>query len=208
MLALWLNLAAGLSREHTNKVLQAFDFILLAVLRLCGAVLYATGQRHVQLPVCDIPHDIRTLYSRENVEPAITRMVCCPLCFSLIPRPIPWRCQYRESARSAPCGAELWCIRNTRNGRKWVPKKMYSTQNFEPWLRAFLDRSVIHESLRMTYLTRKHGPGPVPSEMRDVHDSPAWRALQATHESPYNLVFSIYIDWFNPFTNKIAGEIS
>ena len=43
--------------------------------------------------------------------------------------------------------------------------------------------------------------------MKDIHDGPAWKNLRAFLLSPYHLVFGIYVDWFNPFTNKIAGKI-
>lgn len=43
--------------------------------------------------------------------------------------------------------------------------------------------------------------------MKSVWDSPAWQSLPNSFSStPGNLTFSYYIDWFNPFTNKIAGK--
>lgn len=48
---------------------------------------------------------------------------------------------------------------------------------------------------------------PSSTVMRVVWDSPAWQSLPENFSStPGNLTFSWYIDWFNPFTNKIAGK--
>jgi hypothetical protein len=42
--------------------------------------------------------------------------------------------------------------------------------------------------------------------MRGIQDSPAWRSLGDFVFVKGNLVFSYYINWFNPLTNKIAGK--
>ncbi|PPQ92325.1 hypothetical protein CVT25_008507 [Psilocybe cyanescens] len=44
--------------------------------------------------------------------------------------------------------------------------------------------------------------------MCDIQDSPGWRSLYNSFPSPCNLQFGLYVDWFNPFTNKIAGKTS
>ncbi|KAG9226079.1 hypothetical protein CCMSSC00406_0004990 [Pleurotus cornucopiae] len=43
--------------------------------------------------------------------------------------------------------------------------------------------------------------------MWDIYDSPAWESLRGFLLSPYHLVFGMYVDWLNPFTNKIAGKV-
>ncbi|KAF7373974.1 hypothetical protein MSAN_00610100 [Mycena sanguinolenta] len=48
---------------------------------------------------------------------------------------------------------------------------------------------------------------PVPETMRDIQDSPAWRSLGNYLLTRYHLVFAFYVDWFNPFTMKIAGQV-
>jgi len=42
--------------------------------------------------------------------------------------------------------------------------------------------------------------------MHDIWDSPAWQSLEGFTITHGNLTFSFFIDWFNPFTNKIAGK--
>jgi hypothetical protein len=43
--------------------------------------------------------------------------------------------------------------------------------------------------------------------MCDLQDSPAWQDLTGIFSTPHHLVFGIYVDWFNPFTMKIAGKV-
>jgi hypothetical protein len=42
--------------------------------------------------------------------------------------------------------------------------------------------------------------------MHSILDSPVWRSLGSFTTQNGNLTFGYYIDWFNPFTNKIAGK--
>jgi hypothetical protein len=55
-------------------------------------------------------------------------------------------------------------------------------------------------------LRKSHLHQPNPDRMMSVWDSPAWQSLGTFTSEPNNLVFSFYIDWFNPFMNKIAGK--
>jgi len=42
--------------------------------------------------------------------------------------------------------------------------------------------------------------------MYDIWDSLAWQSLGPFTTTKNNLTFSFFIDWFNPFTNKISGK--
>ena len=203
----WLHIKAGVSRSVANIMLQAFQIIMSMTLHVIEAALFASGIS-VKLSSIKIPKDVRTVYKDHFSEPDIIRTACCPSCFSLYSQPIPRKCQWKESPRSHPCNTELWKYRNTRKGPKLVPRRLYSTQFFDSWFQFFLSRQVIEESLVEGYNRRmNHPPAAFGADMHDIHDSPAWRDLTGLFSSPYHLVFGIYIDWFNPYTNKIAGKL-
>jgi hypothetical protein len=64
-----------------------------------------------------------------------------------------------------------------------------------------LSQREVEDYLESTF-NRTPAAGPY---MYSYHDSPAWADLKEFRTSKYHLVFAFYIDWFNPFTNKIAG---
>lgn len=90
----------------------------------------------------------------------------------------------------------------TPDGPRTTPKRCFYTQSLVEWLKSFLSRPGIEEVIDQSY---RHVPNP--NVMGCLWDSPAWRDLPAQFSTtPGNLTFSIFIDWFNPFTNKIAGK--
>lgn len=196
-----------MSRSVANLILRAITLILSTTLHLVGIALLASGIS-IKLPDISIPCDVRTAYQRYCAEPDIIRTACCPKCFSLIPQPIPWRCQSKASPRSRPCNTVLWKSQNTSKGPKWVPKSLFTTQSFDSWLQFFLSRKEIEDGLIQSFHRRmNHPPAAYGASMTDIQDSPAWSDLHGFLQSPYHLSFAIYIDWFNPFTNKIAGKL-
>ncbi|KAF8229787.1 hypothetical protein L208DRAFT_1284806, partial [Tricholoma matsutake] len=40
----------------------------------------------------------------------------------------------------------------------------------------------------------------------NIQGSPAWNDILGFFQSPYHLLFGIYVDWYNPHTNKISGK--
>ena len=89
-----------------------------------------------------------------------------------------------------------------------VPHSLYTTQSFDSWLESFLSQKIIEQGLKETFQQYINNPPTAfCGTMKDIHDSPAWKNLRAFLLSPYHLVFGIYVDWFNPFSNKIAGKI-
>jgi hypothetical protein len=92
-------------------------------------------------------------------------------------------------------------MRNSGAGPRLVPRRLYSTQDFKSWLEFFLSRPGIEDLINKSYAHR-----PTSDTMHSIWDSPSWRSLGAFTTTSNNLTFSYYIDWFNPFTNKISGK--
>jgi len=137
ILVVWVHVKVGVSHSVASKVLQALQLILMTILHILEAALLSFGAT-VRLSDLNIPHDVRTAYWLHFTEPDIICRACCPKCFSLIPHPIPWWCQWRASPRSRPCYTGLWKTQNTRSGLKMVPWSLYTTQSFDSWLESFL----------------------------------------------------------------------
>jgi hypothetical protein len=78
-------------------------------------------------------------------------------------------------------------------------------QSFTTWLQFFLARKSVDDYLQQTFLKNQQ-PFVNGAVMTDIQDSPAWQSLGNFRLSKYNLVFSLYVDWFNPYLNKIAGQ--
>ena len=204
----WLSLRAGVSREAANTISKALNFITLTMLGLIQIALASIGIEVMLTHKIDIPADIRTIYSRCQLEPEILRVICCPQCFKQYPSDIvPLQCTWRRSPRSKPCGAGLYVARRTCNRLKQVPKCLYTSQSFDSWLTFLLSRPHIDDCLRQTFAKLQNPFNPA-ARMYDIQDSPAWLSFRPFLQSCYHLIFAIYIDWFNPFTNKIAGKYS
>lgn len=204
VLVIWLHLRVGISRSASNTILQAIQFIISTMIQLIEVALSSHGII-IKLPKFKLPLDIRSAYGQNFPEPDIIRTACCPSCFALYSAPIPLKCQWKESPRSRACNTDLWKSQNTSRGPKLVPRRLYSTQSFDSWLRFFLSRQIIEDALDESFRQRRNSTAALGGDMHDVHDSPAWRDLTGLFSTARHLVFGLYIDWFNPFTNKIAG---
>ena len=100
------------------------------------------------------------------------------------------------------CKAPLWRVQHYGKEAKQVPITTFNTQKFELWLNWFLSRMSIEDYLEKSF----NKTSPEEDEvMNDLQDSPRWNNLKSYRTSKYHLIFGMYIDWFNPLTNKIAG---
>jgi hypothetical protein len=80
---------------------------------------------------------------------------------------------------------------------------VFNTQEFDSWLEWFLSRKSIEDYLAKTFQSTPAAG----EEMHDLQDSPQWKNLKSVGKDKYNLVFGVYIDWFNPRGNRMAGML-
>ncbi|KAJ3539844.1 hypothetical protein NMY22_g4550 [Coprinellus aureogranulatus] len=208
MLGAWLHLACGLSREATNTTLKAVSILVDLVLLFAWVSNEDFDGDPHSLPSLSVPdislrHDVRTAIQHLSLDPTIHRIIVCPKCMkSYELSKLPERCPYRETSRSRRCNEVLYVRKHTLSGERIIPRQMYSFQDFKTWLEFFLSRPGIEDLIDRCYTYIPPDDG----VMDSIWDSPAWRSLGPFTTTPGNLTFSFFIDWFNPFTNKIAGK--
>jgi hypothetical protein len=112
-------------------------------------------------------------------------------------------CTAKVSEKShISCKTELWQTQHFEKESKHVPKTLFNTQKFESWLESFLSWKSIEDYLAKSLQRLAASEG---EEMADLQDSPCWKGLKNVRKDKYNLIFGLYIDWFNPHSNKLAG---
>ncbi|KAJ4467044.1 hypothetical protein J3R30DRAFT_3663340 [Lentinula aciculospora] len=207
LLAAWLILRAGVSCNTANTVLKALHLIIATALELLYAALQSSGFKIAKSSTnIVVPLDICTVYSKLNLEPDIQRLFCCPTCFGVYPANTALKkCNYKRTARAHTCDTALWTYRPTKKGTIKIPRCLYTTTSFKSWLQSFLSRPSIDKCLHKTFSTKTQHPVPQ-GRMYNVQDSPFWNSTRPNLNSPYDLVFSVYVDWFNPLGNKQAGK--
>ncbi|MBW0533732.1 hypothetical protein O181_073447 [Austropuccinia psidii MF-1] len=221
----WLNLECGLSKENSQKARDQLIKILEEALKRNGTELTISKL---------IPRDIRTIIKNLGLEVSFEEYVCCSKCFSLYHAEIaPDVCVYQVSATTQPCGVDLFHpLRMKQDPQvnifakelippspKWVhgkilpphkprsriPKSILITQSLTYWLRWFLNVSGVEETMEKWHNELESQP-PVP--IIDVAQGAMWKTLfqNEARNSSWTLAFSLFIDWFNPLQNKLAGR--
>ncbi|TFK52726.1 hypothetical protein OE88DRAFT_1791307 [Heliocybe sulcata] len=204
VLILWLHLRCGLSRQASTVALKVINIVITMAFQLALSIR-GLGSPDTDIPTINIKHDVRSAMASLSIEPVLLRSVCCPKCFAQYSlESCPDICPRRETKRSKKCGEHLWTTRNGSNGGpRRCPRCMYTTQSFESWLTWFLSRPGIEDLINESYEHQSPGPGGI---MHSIRDSPAWQSFGSFATTRGNLIFSFFIDWFNPLMNKIAGK--
>ncbi|KAJ3554676.1 hypothetical protein NM688_g2988 [Phlebia brevispora] len=215
LLAIVLHALATISRLQISYVLATIKVIIY------GAFAYnstpsANSLTPAQLNLLNaIPIDIRTALKNLDIEPEYTLYACCQRCLALYrpnrssPRdPYPHTCTHRTTPDDPVCEAEL--VRQNSDGA-WVPLKTFALQSLCAWLAQLLSRPGIEKFLETSWIPSSHEPG----VWTDIMEAPALQEFIGpdghtlfSHQlhGSLNLVFSLFVDWFNPFGNKTAEK--
>lgn len=128
--------------------------------------------------------------------------------------PFPMRCVYQETTTDGRCGARLLRanknLRERENDHGFRPIRTYTYQSLISWVGRMLSRPEIERMLEQSIA---HECPQLPTaHVDDVLHSPEVAAFEfrgrpflRREGSEMRLLFSLFIDWFNPHGNRQAG---
>ena len=206
-----LNLLAGVSRENSNFVLSALYFIVYSTCTyLQRRTLPISATIDPLLQPINWPADLRTAMKDFQLDPDLVKYASCPKCCCVY-APIanhqyPSVCTHKEFPTSDACGEQLIRVDGT-------PIRPFFYQPVRSWLGRLLSRPGIEEIMDKVWdSSLVNGVGNI---MNDIWDGTVLRNLRGPrHGERFSdcpnrearLVFSLFVDWFNPFRNKISGK--
>ena len=216
-----LHLLVGASQPQANFTLLSLTAIIL------GALSYGKVAPSERAGILKrLPKDIRTAVAIFEIEPDIIPYACCPNCSTTYHPdfttnvPYPNQCNFQRTPGDEICGATLLKPRQTSEetvlgdegelaGRD-QPIKLYGYQWMSAWLARLFSRPELEDYMTSAWDRRK----PQDEPWTDIWDAPALHEIKCLDGRPFSiqppgsvhLVFSLFIDWFNPYGNKQAGK--
>lgn len=217
-----LHIISAVSRADAELIL-ATSRVVVAGTFFYDAITPSAAQR-TELEenlLSQIPLSMATAIKRFNIEPVITEYACCPKCFAIYPpsnnsadNPIyPEFCSWKETPDlEDPCGEQLTTTVGSEANGKQKPRRMYGAQNPIAWLSRLLARDkTIEEFMEKSWSTFRSEDG-----IKDIFHGNVLQNFKGPDGKPWSncpnnelhLVFSMFVDWFNPYGNKQAGKSS
>lgn len=217
-----LHSLAATSRLFSDYILATLQVVIFGVIVWCntqsGQLGMTPGQRDL---LNKVPDDIRNVLSLLELEPDIVQYACCPTCSWIYPPdsnkpddPYPHTCTSQETDQPV-CGTTLVqrqehapTRKNTAGKVTYAPKLVYPYRKLQSWIIDLVSRRGLVDRMRGAWI-------PFEGRWRDIFHAPAVRTFlgpdqktpfSSQPENTVHLVFSLFIDWFNPFGNKKAGK--
>jgi hypothetical protein len=227
-LATTVHLLFGLPAERCNVLLSWTKAIIGAAfafsLRQKGGPNTYTQD---QLSLLDaFPTNVDGIISRLRLRPVTTAYACCKKCFALhepISRDAGGRpiygsiCSYQEYQGlngfdgSKKCRMKLTKPQVIGGETVSVPLREYLHQSLKDWMGRLLSRQGIEVHLDAAWTRMSKLPK---ETMFDIWDGPEIRNFLGSDGTPFSncpngeghYVFSLFVDWFNPFRNRKGGK--
>lgn len=164
----------------------------------------------------DLPVDPRSYEKVINLDIEEELFAVCPRCASSYPLTkddqlsIP-RCTSTTWSGSKPCGAILY-QRDAIKPKNKRPVQLFRRRKLNSWLQGFLGRPGLLKTLDIAW-DQTCGPPHDPSTdfwggsfVRELKGPDGNSPITTFPDGESRLLFSLAVDWFNPFHNKIAGK--
>ncbi|MBW0550993.1 hypothetical protein O181_090708 [Austropuccinia psidii MF-1] len=158
-----------------------------------------------------IPKDPSSVYQWLILDPTFVSYVSCPERWFLdsqceVEGNFNIKChRYLEPHQiKAPCNeppGKIIDLPHLPLKKNFSPHKPFYYQTLKSWLGRFLQRPNIHDFLSLHIEAQNN------SEVTEIWQGEIWKNFKGNQESPFltkpgNLVFLLYVDWFNAFGNS------
>ena len=204
VLIIWLHLRVGISRSAANTILQAIQFTSSTMIQLIEVALSSHGI-FIKLPNSNFPL-IFVQHMGKNILSQISSGLLVAHLALLSTQPqLLWSVHGRGLQDPVPALQTLGNLRIHPEDQNWSPDSSTLHSLLIPGFVFFLSCQIIEDALDESFWQHKNSTAALGRDMHDVHDSLAWQDLTGLFSTARHLVIELYIDWFNPFTNKIAG---
>lgn len=213
--------AARLPVEFVLSVLEAVLYGAFVFSNVARPNTLTTAQAEV---LGTIPRTMDTVMDTLKLKPNIIRYACCPKCYSTYaPNPsktkdkYPSICTFRETDKPE-CGEKLVekveHVPTHKTGQvqtTYEPLLIFPFLQIASWLGDILQRPGLKATMTQAWSRTR----PRDTPWLDIFDAEALRGFLGPDgktlfsEQPdgsLHLVFSLFVDWFNPYGNKKAGK--
>lgn len=163
------------------------------------------------------PKDPRSVHSHFNLDPITSHYLSCANCHKLYPyfglekTALNSSCSHTSTPDGPPCGTSLWKDRAVAGGQfRPVPVRVYQHQDLKSWVGRLICRPRM-EKILDEYPLSQMGDDELAN---DVWGCEVFKNLKDSRGQPFvpgpqgegRLVFSLSIDGFQTFGNKIAKQ--
>lgn len=223
-----LHTLAATAHTHVNLILSILRVVLVGVFLSdkAGAARHLNQSQKTMLD--GIPQDIRAVLSMFDLEPDFVPYICCKKCFATYapePRP-PEACTFRPFPDDPPCNTPLFHphvqhgdgkpgLATTGEGASGggasstntlKPIKVFGYQRLESWIGRLFSRPGIEAHLDAAWDNVTPGADIWGSQFIQEFAGPDGKSFSFRPNDAAHLVFSLFVDWFNPYGNKQAGK--